>query len=227
MKVKEPPKLMYDIFKENDSIAIFIDGHSASLAARVIGMEIDWMNFADMFKHLARVKRLRFYLTATENNDYDHSSISKLSNWLSYHSYIVTERIGPLYKYDTGSTRFVGGEEEPIQKSGVKSGIEVCICSDVLTEVANKVDHVVLFTTNDEYEPLIRAVQQMGSTVTLLCNSLAVAQEYRNSSKNGERNKNGPSAIIPTALIKAADNFVELSEIRDYVENEKPKNEDN
>ena len=80
----------------------------------------------------------------------------------------------------------------------VKGNFEVELTIDAL-EHADRVDHIVLFTGDGDFAPLVSALQRRGVRVTIVSTLLT------------------PHAMVSDDLRRAADVFIELDDLRDLI----------
>lgn len=205
------PEQLLNIIKDTDTVSVLIDGYSATQACKTIDIAIDWTKFGNMFREVGRLRKLHFYIVAPYQPDNCEQSWVKLQNWLVHNSFTVTSRTGYPFSYEVPHRN--EQLKESVTLNSLKTGIEICITSDAMLEAHKGVDHVVLFTTNDDYAPLVENLQSVGTTVTVICNSLNAIKKLR-----GENNgKNIPNAKIPVELIASANNLLELTELESFV----------
>jgi uncharacterized LabA/DUF88 family protein len=203
------PDQIMNIIKDTDTVSVYVDGYNATMASKAISLSVDWTKFAQLFRVAGRLRDLNFYISSMDNQSdgsAENSSWSNLLGWLAHNSYSVVAKTGPQYTYelDTGTRK--------VTLSGIKTGIELNIVADAMMSAVNRVDHVILFTTNDDYLPLVHNLQKAGVIVTIICNSLKIIKEMR--SNNDEQ---VPSVHIPKQCIYYANNLVELKSLSPYI----------
>lgn len=193
------------LIKEIDRIAIFIDGHSTQNAARTLSWRIDWALFRSFFLDLARVRKIGFYLAVKEpisSDDEKTPSIwwRSIVDWMSYNGfYTKIVRAFDCKMMDDG-------------KAAIKSTIDLNVCIDAMALVG-EVDHIIIFSGNSDFIPLIEALQSKGIVVTVVSNSPQYIE-----SLHLEREQNGGHPYQASkGLIKTADMFVELENMRDEI----------
>lgn len=196
------------LIKEVDRIAIFIDGHATQNAARTLNMRIDWALVRSFFLDLARVRKMGFYLAVkeplTQSQSIDDVPANvwwrSIVDWMTYNGYHTTV----VRAFDC--TMAEDG------KSAIKTTIDLNLCIDAMS-MLDEVDHIVLFSGNADFIPLITALQVKGKVVTVVSNS-----PYYLESLKIERDKNGVHPYQASkGLIRAADNLVELDSMRNEI----------
>lgn len=200
------------LIKEIDRIAIFIDGHATQNAARTLSLRIDWMRLRSFFLDLARVRKLGFYLGVKEplNNIEDNNPApwwKSVVDWMSYNGfYTKTARAYDCVMSDDN-------------KSSIKTTIDLNICIDAMA-IADEVDHVILFTGNSDFIPLVEALQAKGKVVIIVSNSAQSVEQVRE--KDRDKDKEFHLYQASKGLLKAANLFIELDSMREEIE--KPNN---
>ena len=139
---KEPEGCFY----RNERLALFIDGSNLYAASKALGFDIDYHKLRTEFMQRGKLLRA-FYYTAVLDND-EHSPIRPLVDWLNYNGYMMVTK--PAKKYIDASGR---------QK--VKGNMEIDLAVDAL-ELAPFIDHIVLFSGDGDFRPLLAALQRRG-----------------------------------------------------------------
>ncbi len=155
------------MFYEDERIAVFIDGSNLYLTARNLGLEIDYRKLKDFFSERGRLLRA-FYYTAIAD-DQDYSPIRPLIDWLDYNGYTVITKPLKEFTDENGRRR-------------VKGNMDVEIAVDMLN-LAEHVDHVVLFSGDGDFRRVIESVQRRGVRVTVVSSTTTqppmIADELR------------------------------------------------
>jgi uncharacterized LabA/DUF88 family protein len=167
-------------FYREERIALFIDGANFFSAARGLGVEIDYRKLLDVFRQRGRLIRA-YYYTAVPANDDTFSPVRKLVDWLDYNGFRVVTKIAREYFDGMGRKRF-------------KGDMDVDIAVDML-ELAGHCDHMVLFSGDGDFKPLILALQARGVRVSVVSSM-----------------ETQPS-MVSDELRRAADNFFELKDM--------------
>jgi uncharacterized LabA/DUF88 family protein len=136
----------------SERIAIFIDGANLHASARTLGFDIDYRRLLEEFRGRGIVVRAFYYIAVVESQEY--SSIRPLIDWLDYNGYTVVTK--PAKEFVDASGR-----------RKVKSSMDVELAVDAM-ELAGRVDHMVLFSGDGDFRPLVEAVQRRGVRVTVI-----------------------------------------------------------
>lgn len=171
------------MFDPREKIALFIDGSNLYAAAKSLGFDIDYKKLLLHFQEAGYLLRAYYYTALAEDQEY--SSIRPLVDWLDYNGFTVVTK--PTKEFvDSAGRRKVKGNMDMELAVGVM-------------EIAESIDHVVLFSGDGDFRSLVEAVQRKGRKVTVI--STLVAQP----------------PMIADELRRQADNFVELSTLRDII----------
>lgn len=135
-----------------DRTAIFIDGANVYNTAKALGFDMDYRGLLKEFGNRGTVARAFYYTSIPEDQEFQ--SIRPLLDWLEYNGFCV--RAKPTKEYvDAGGRR------------KVKANIDIELTCDAL-EIAPHVDHLVLFSGNGDFRPLVETVQRQGVRVTVI-----------------------------------------------------------
>jgi uncharacterized LabA/DUF88 family protein len=135
-----------------DKLALFIDGDNLYHTAKALGFDIDFNRLLSEFS--ARGWLLRPYYYNTVVSDPEHQVTRPLTDWLDYNGFSVVAK--PVKAFDDGEGR-----------RKYKRNIAVELAVDAL-EIAEHIDHLVLFSGDGEFRSLIEAVQRHGVRVTVV-----------------------------------------------------------
>jgi uncharacterized LabA/DUF88 family protein len=174
----------------DSQIALFIDGANLYTTARVLGFDIDYRRLLKEFRGRGVLLRA-YYYTAVEDREY--TSIRPLIDWLDYNGYTLVTKATKEF-IDAGGRRKVKGS----------MGIELAV--DAM-ELAGHLDHMVLFSGDGNFCPLVGAVQRRGVRVTVV--STISSQP----------------PMIADELRRQADVFTDLIELRPAIAREITKKE--
>jgi uncharacterized LabA/DUF88 family protein len=165
-----------------EKTALLIDGPSTYKVARQLDINVDYGKLLELFQSHTHV--IKTYFFTSKDTRRAENSVDDLLHWLSLNGYITC-----VTEYDRGDD----GER--------REGIEVDFTIKALN-VANDVDHLILFTGAGKFVPLVKYLDGMNKKITI-CSSL---------------NPNGEVRFVSLALRKAADNFIDLHDIRDHIQ---------
>ena len=166
-------------FLPQDRTALFIDGANLYSASRNLGFDVDYRNLLEYFRKQTRVVRAYYYAAVLETEEY--SPLKPLTDWLAYNGYALVTKAAREFTDATGRRR-------------VKGNMDIELAVDML-EMADRLDHAVLFSGDSDFRRLVEAVQRRGVRVS-------VVSTVRTS-----------PAMVGDELRRQADNFIELLDI--------------
>lgn len=175
-------------FYEEEKIALFIDGANLYSTARSLGFDIDYKKLLDTFADQARLVRAFYYTALIEDQEY--SPIRPLVDWLDYNGFTLVTK--PIKEFTDAAGR-----------RKVKGNMDIELAIDMM-EMAEKLDHIVLFSGDGDFRRLVEAVQRKGVRVTVI--STIRTQP----------------PMIADELRRQADNFVDLTELQGLIQREPP-----
>lgn len=123
-----------------------------STVPRALGFDIDYRRMHDLFSKKARLIRISYYTTFTDDQDY--SPLRPLIDWLDYNGFTLVTKPSKEFTDSTGRRRF-------------KGSMDIEIAVDML-EVASRVDHIVLMSGDGDFRAAVEAVQRKGVRVTVV-----------------------------------------------------------
>lgn len=173
---------------KNERVALFIDGANLYSAARTLGFDIDYKKLLDLFRAEGQLVRAFYYTALFEDQEY--SPIRPLVDWLDYNGYTLVTKPAKEYTDAQGRRK-------------VKGNMDIELAIDVL-EMADRLDHVVLFSGDGDFRRLIEAVQRHGLRAS-------VVSTIRTS-----------PPMIADELRRQADNFIELQSIANAIARQAP-----
>ncbi len=171
------------MFYRDDRLALFIDGSNLYAAAKALGFDIDYKLLRAEFMRRGKLVRAFYYTALLENEEY--SPIRPLVDWLNYNGF--TMRTKPAKEYT-----------DSLGRRKVKGNMDVELCVDAM-ELAPHVDHVVLFSGDGDFKPLVEALQRKGVRVSV-CSTIR-----------------SQPPMISDDLRRQADNFIDLEDLREVV----------
>ena len=139
-------------FYENERVALFIDGANLYSASRNLGFDVDYRNLLEFFRRKAHVIRAYYYSAVLETEEY--SPLKPLTDWLAYNGYTLVTKPAKEFTDSMGRRR-------------VKGNMDIELAIDML-ELADKIDHAVLFSGDADFRRLVEAVQRRGVRVTVV-----------------------------------------------------------
>ena len=171
------------MFDPREKVALFIDGANLYSTARTIGFDIDYKMLLQEFQKTGYLLRAYYYTALIEDQEY--SSIRPLIDWLDYNGYKVVTK--PVKEFVDSSGR-----------RKIKGNMDIELAVDAM-EMADRIDHMVLFSGDGDFRPLVAGIQRKGVRVS-------VVSTIRTS-----------PPMIADDLRRQADNFIELDELKDIV----------
>lgn len=170
-------------FNNNERIALFIDGPNLYSAARALGFDIDYKNLLELFRGKGNLVRAFYYTALAEDQEY--SPIRPLIDWLDYNGYTMVTK--PAREHTDAAGR-----------RKIKGNMDIELAIDML-EMAQHIDHAVLFSGDGDFRRLVEAVQRRGVRVS-------VVSTFR-----------AQPPMVSDELRRQADTFVELQEISEHI----------
>ena len=171
------------MFYRDEKLALFIDGSNLYAAARALAFDIDYKLLRQEFMQRGKLLRAFYYTALLENDEY--SPIRPLVDWLHYNGFTMVTKPAKEFVDSHGRRK-------------VKGNMDIELTVDAL-EIAQHVDHIVLFSGDGDFKPLIEALQRKGVRVS-------VVSTIRSQ-----------PPMIADDLRRQADNFIELDELKDVI----------
>lgn len=137
---------------EVERIALFIDGANLYATAKSVGFDIDYRRLLREFHSKGRLVRAFYYTALVEDQEY--SSIRPLIDWLDYNGYAVVTKPAKEFIDSAGRRKIKGNMD-----------IELAVNA---MEMAEHIDHMVLFSGDGDFRSLVEAVQRKGVRVTVI-----------------------------------------------------------
>ena len=170
-------------FNNAERVAVFIDGANLYSTARGLGFDIDFRRLLSLFQKNSQLIRAYYYTALAEDQEY--SSVRPLIDWLDYNGYTVITK--PMKEFTDASGR-----------RKVKGNMDIELAVDAM-EMAQYVDHVVLFSGDGDFRSLVEAIQRKGKRVT-------VASTLKTQ-----------PPMIADELRRQADHFIELATLSETI----------
>jgi uncharacterized LabA/DUF88 family protein len=130
----------------NAGAALFIDGANLYATAKRLGFDIDYKRCSASSSR-ARLSAARLLLHGA-GEDQEYSSIRPLIDWLDYNGYTVVTK---------PTKEFV----DAMGRRKVKGNMDIELAVDAM-EMAERVDHIVLFSGDGDFRSLVEALQRKG-----------------------------------------------------------------
>ncbi|MDQ0506941.1 LabA-like NYN domain-containing protein [Xanthobacter agilis] len=135
-----------------EKIALLIDGANLYSATKALGFDIDYKRLLKEFQSRGYLLRAFYYTTLIEDQEY--SSIRPLLDWLDYNGYSVVTKMAREFTDAQGRRR-------------VRGNMDIEIAVDAM-ELAEHVDHIVLFSGDGDFRSLVEALQRKGIRVSVV-----------------------------------------------------------
>jgi uncharacterized LabA/DUF88 family protein len=166
-------------FSSTERTALFIDGANLYSASRNLGFDVDYRNLLEFFRRKTNVLRAYYYSAILETEEY--SPLKPLTDWLAYNGYSLVTKAAKEFTDSMGRRR-------------VKGSMDIEIAVDML-ELADKIDHAILFSGDSDFRRAVEAVQRKGVRVTVI-------SSIRSS-----------PPMVADELRRQADQFLDLADI--------------
>ena len=183
MKSNNNPQNFNFSYKE-EKLAVFIDGANLYAAAKSLAFDIDYKRLLSFISGQSRLVRAFYYTALMEDQEY--SPIRPLIDWLDYNGYTMVTKPAKEFTDATGRRK-------------IKGNMDIELAIDMM-ELAEHVDHIVLFSGDGDFRRLLESVQRKGARVT-------VVSTIRTQ-----------PPMVADELRRQADHFVDLVDLMEYIE---------
>jgi uncharacterized LabA/DUF88 family protein len=170
-------------FYPAERVALFIDGANLYATAKALGFDIDYRRLLALFRGKGQLVRALYYTALVDDQEY--SSIRPLIDWLDYNGYTMVTK--PTKEFTDSSGR-----------RKIKGNMDIELAVDAM-ELADHLDHIVLFSGDGDFRSLVEALQHKGKRVSVV-SSLATTPP-----------------MVADELRRQADQFVDLADLQDEV----------
>ncbi|WP_135077865.1 NYN domain-containing protein [Terasakiella sp. SH-1] len=171
------------IFYPQERMGLFIDGSNLYAAARSLNFDIDYKRLLEVFANKGHLIRAFYYTALVEDQEY--SPIRPLVDWLDYNGYTMVTK--PTKEFTDAQGR-----------RKIKGNMDIELAIDVM-EMAEHLDHIVIFSGDGDFRRLVEAVQRKGVRVTVVSTT-----------------RSSPP-MVADELRRQADNFIDLVDLEDTV----------
>ena len=171
------------MFYKDERLALFIDGSNLYAAAKSLGFDIDYKLLRSEFMRRGKLLRACYYTALLENDEY--SPIRPLVDWLNYNGFNMVTKPAKEFTDSQGRAK-------------VKGNMDIELAVDAM-ELAPHVDHIVIFSGDGDFRPLVESLQRQGVRVS-------VVSTIRSQ-----------PPMIADELRRQADNFIELNDLKDVI----------
>ena len=167
------------MFYPTERIALFIDGANLYSAARALQFDIDYKRLLGHFGGKGRLIRAFYYTALLDDQEY--SPIRPLIDWLDYNGYTMVTK--PTKEFT-----------DAMGRRKLKGNMDIELAIDML-EMAQHLDHIVLFSGDGDFRRLVEAVQRRGVRVSVVSTTRS------------------QPPMVADELRRQADNFIELMDL--------------
>ncbi len=171
------------MFDPREKIALFIDGANLYATSRALGFDIDYRKLLASFQKRGYLLRAYYYTALIEDQEY--SSIRPLIDWLDYNGFKVVTKAAKEFTDSTGRRK-------------IKGNMDIELAVDAL-ELAEHVDHYVIFSGDGDFRSLVEALQRRGRKISIV--STMASQP----------------PMISDDLRRQADNFIDLISLKSEI----------
>ena len=140
--------------RATEKTAFFIDGANLYKAARNLGFDIDYKSLLAKAQADCQLIRASYYTAIQEDRDQDYSPLRPLVDWLDYNGYTMVTKTTREFVDQQGRKRYKGSTD-----------IELVVDMMLL---ADRLDHLVIFSGNGDFRRAIEAIQAKGVRVTVV-----------------------------------------------------------
>ncbi len=152
MSKKTETKQSHIPFYAEEKLALFIDGSNLYAAARALDFDIDYRLLLSWAAEQGRLVRAFYYTALVENEEY--SPIRPLVDWLDYNGYTMVTKPTKEFVDSQGRRK-------------IKGNMDIELAIDMM-EMADHLDHIILFSGDGDFRRLLEAVQRKGVRVTVV-----------------------------------------------------------
>jgi len=171
------------MFYSDERLALFIDGANLHAATKLLEFEIDFKLFHEEFSKYGKLLRAYYYTALMENDE--HSGIKPLVDWLSYNGFTMVTKPAKEFIDSQGSRK-------------IKGNMDIELTVDAM-ELAPHVDHIILFSGDGDFRPMVESIQRQGVRVTVVSTTRS------------------QPPMIADELRRQCDNFIELDALRKII----------
>ena len=171
------------LFYPEEKIGLFIDGANLHSTIKSLPYDIDYKKMLGFFRSKSRLIRTLYYTAVSDDPDY--SAIKPLLDWLDYNGYSLVTKPAKTF----------------VDANGVKSikgNMDIELAVDAL-EMADHLDHVIIFSGDGDFCALVKALQRKGCRVTAISST-----------------KTKPP-MVADELRRQVDHFVELADLESEI----------
>ncbi|WRH64357.1 MAG: NYN domain-containing protein [Fuscovulum sp.] len=171
------------MFYKDERLALLIDGANLHATAKSLSIEIDYKLLRQEFMRRGKLVRAIYYTAMLDGEE--HNPIKPLVDFLSYNGFHLRTKLAREFTDSQGRRK-------------IKGNMDIELAVDAL-ELAPRLDHIVLFSGDGDFTPLVECLQKKGVRVTVI--STIRSQP----------------PLIADDLRRQAENFVDLYDLREVI----------
>ncbi len=170
-------------FRDDERVGLFIDGSNLYAAAKGLDFDIDYKKLLNAFSKRGRLVRAFYYTALIEDQEF--SPIRPLVDWLDYNGYTMVTK--PTKEFT-----------DSVGRRKIKGNMDIELAVDLM-EMAEHLDHAVIFSGDGDFRRLVEAVQRKGVRVSVVSTV-----------------KSHPP-MIADELRRQADYFIDMNDLRSEI----------
>lgn len=170
-------------FYPDERVALFIDGSNLYATAKALAFDIDYKRMLGAFGKRCRLIRAIYYTALMEDAEY--SPLRPLIDWLNYNGFKVVTKPAKEFTDSLGRRK-------------VKGNMDIEIAVEMM-QLADHLDHIVLFSGDGDFASLVDAVQAKGKRVSVV-STLATRPP-----------------MVADELRRRCDQFIELNDLKSEI----------
>jgi uncharacterized LabA/DUF88 family protein len=170
-------------FYPGEKLAVFIDGANLYAATKNLEFDIDYKRLLGWISAQSRLVRAFYYTALVEDQEF--SPIRPLIDWLDYNGYTMVTKPAKEFTDSSGRRK-------------VKGNMDIELAIDMM-EIAEHVDHIVLFSGDGDFRRLVESVQRKGVRMT-------VVSTVRTH-----------PPMVADELRRQADHFIDLLDLAEFI----------
>ena len=140
------------MFYQDERLALFIDGANLHAAAKSLDFEIDFKLLREEFLNHGKLLRAYYYTALMENDE--NSLIKPLVDWLTYNGFTLVTKSAKEFTDSQGNPK-------------IKGNMDIYLTVESF-ELAPHVDHIVLFSGDGDFRPMVESLQRQGVRVSVV-----------------------------------------------------------
>lgn len=147
-----PANYIDRVIEDDERVALFIDGANLYSATKALAFDIDYKKLLDEFRLKCRLLRAYYFTALMEEAEF--SPIRPLIDWLDYNGFAVVTKPAREFFDAQGRRRFKGDMD-----------VDIAV---TMLELADRLDHAILFSGDGDFTPAVAALQRRGVRVSVV-----------------------------------------------------------